>query len=345
MVFGDVSRLDDLTLLARVVGAQGRCNRAVAELLVHLAEVDERRLHAREGFSSMHAYCVEALGMSEGAAYKRIAAARVGRRFPTVVEAVGEGRLHLSAVALLAPRLTEENHRALMADAFGKSKREVEKVVARWFPRADAVTSVRRLPVRKSEQLSPGTVGLELKPSPPTPKPEPLSEGRFKVTFTGSQALVEKLEQAKALMSHANPDGDVATVVERALDVLVEQLTKRRFGADAVKPEQLSPGTVDSPPAKSAARTRYIPAAVRAAVYKRDEGCCSFVSPSGRRCESRRFLELHHEEPYARGGAHTESCLTLRCRLHNDLAAIDDFGEAHIRRHVQQRQQTQLLLE
>ncbi len=137
-------------------------------------------------------------------------------------------------------------------------------------------------------------------------------------------------------------------IVGPALDVLVEQLTKRRFGADAVKPAaepQLSPGTVDSPPAKTTERTRYIPAAVRAAVYKRDKGCCSFVSPSGRRCESRRFLELHHEQPYARGGAHTESCLTLRCRLHNDLAAIDDFGDAHIRQQVQKRQQTQLALE
>ena len=59
----------------------------------------------------------------------------------------------------------------------------------------------------------------------------------------------------------------------------------------------------------------------------------------------RRFLEPHHEEPFARGGAHTESCLTLRCRLHNDLAARDDFGDAHIRHQVQKRQQTQLALE
>ena len=99
-------------------------------------------LWAREGFSSMHACCVEALGMSEGAAYERARAARVGRRVPAVVEAVRDGRPHLSAVL----RLTAENHRALMAEASGKGKREVEEVVARWFPQPDSATSVRRLP-------------------------------------------------------------------------------------------------------------------------------------------------------------------------------------------------------
>ena len=53
----------------------------------------------------------------------------MGRRLPAVVEAVRDGRLHLSGVLLLAPRLTEENQRAPMAEAFGRSKREVEMVV------------------------------------------------------------------------------------------------------------------------------------------------------------------------------------------------------------------------
>ena len=67
-MFDEVRRLDDRTLLARVVDAQGRRNQALGALLVHLGEVDARRRWAREGYSSMHACCVEALGMSEGAA-------------------------------------------------------------------------------------------------------------------------------------------------------------------------------------------------------------------------------------------------------------------------------------
>ena len=241
----------------------------------------------------------------------------MGRRLPAVVEAVRDGRLHLSAVLLLAPRLTGENHRALMAEASGKSKREVEEVVARWFPRPDAATSVRRLPTAVRGE-----------------------SGRYKVSFAASQMLVDKLEEARALMSHVNPGGDVATVVERALSVLCEQLKKRRFGAGAVKPGgdgpeggSLAPGAARG----SGRRSRHVPAAVRAAVYRRDEGCCTFVGAGGRRCGARRLLELHHERPYARGGAHTEGCLTLRCRLHDDLAAREDFGEGHVRRRIDRR--------
>src|SRR5438477_5955878 len=69
-----------------------------ANLLAHIAEVDARRLYVPVGFSSMHAYCVQELGLSEDAAAKRIQAARVARRFPVFLTAVAEGRLHLTAV-------------------------------------------------------------------------------------------------------------------------------------------------------------------------------------------------------------------------------------------------------
>jgi hypothetical protein len=45
-----------------------------------------------------------------------------------------------------------------------------------------------------------------------------------------SRELKAKLEHARDLMSHANPTGDLAVVVERALDLLLHQLKSRRFG-------------------------------------------------------------------------------------------------------------------
>ena len=71
---------------------------------------------------------------------------------------------------------------------------------------------------------------------------------------------------------------------------------------------------------------RYIPAAVRRAVWKRDEGRCSYVDATGQRCRETGCLELHHEAADARGGPPTESNISLRCRAHNALAAEDDFG-------------------
>src|SRR5439155_13696569 len=85
-------------------------NRATtAALLAHIAEVDARRLYLPAGFPSIYLYCVHELRLSEEAAFKRIHAARTGRRFPALFAAPAEGRLHLSGVVMLAPHLTPEN--------------------------------------------------------------------------------------------------------------------------------------------------------------------------------------------------------------------------------------------
>lgn len=45
------------------------------------------------------------------------------------------------------------------------------------------------------------------------------------------------------------------------------------------------------------------------------------------RCCETRYLELHHLEPFGRGGQHATSNLVLRCAAHNRLAAEQDFGQ------------------
>src|SRR5690349_21467673 len=73
-------------------------------------------------------------------------------------------------------------------------------------------------------------------------------------------------------------------------------------------------------------RGRYVPAAERREVFRRDEGRCTFTDERGQRCREERYLELHHLKPFAPGGENVASNLTLRCAAHNALAAEDDFG-------------------
>src|SRR5688572_29715984 len=106
----------------------------VAAVLAHLAEVDARRLYVPLGYSSMHAYCVEEHRLSEDAAYKRIQAARAAREFPILFTELTEGRLHLTAVCLLAPHLTGKNAEELVRAAANRRKSEIENllVVCSW---------------------------------------------------------------------------------------------------------------------------------------------------------------------------------------------------------------------
>ena len=71
----------------------------------------------------MFTYCTQVLHLAEHAAYNRIEAARAARRFPAILKLLADGSVHLSAIRLLAPHLTQENHTDVLREASHKSKR------------------------------------------------------------------------------------------------------------------------------------------------------------------------------------------------------------------------------
>ncbi len=146
-------------------------------------------------------------------------------------------------------------------------------------------------------------------------KPIPLSPGRYALQVTVDQETFELLRQAKDLLGHLSPAGDLADVLKRALDVLVKQLEQRKF-AETSSPRGR----------RSHANGRYIPAEIKRAVRQRDGGRCTFVGDNGRRCETGSMLEFDHAKPVARGGQTTEDNLRLRCRAHNQFEADCVFG-------------------
>ena len=101
-----LSHLSDHDLLQSTVALLARDRDITAELLAHIAEIDARKLYLPAAYPSMRLYCVQEFGMSEDAAQRRIHAARAARKFPVLFDAVADGRLHLTAVNLLAPYLT-----------------------------------------------------------------------------------------------------------------------------------------------------------------------------------------------------------------------------------------------
>ena len=113
----DVAALGDQELLASLRQLLNQERSLSARLLVHLGEVDARGLYREHAYGSMFDYCVQALHLSEAEAYLRIRAARLARQFPRVLPMMASGELHLSAVKLLAPLLTDANADDLLAQA------------------------------------------------------------------------------------------------------------------------------------------------------------------------------------------------------------------------------------
>jgi hypothetical protein len=203
---GDVS---DGELQDRLKVLLRASSRTEARIATHLAEVDARRLHLL-GAPSLFQYCLVELGLSESEAWYRICAARTGRRFPLVFELLEQRALHLTAIALLAKYLTDENHRELLGEARGKTKQQLLEMLVQRFPKADVASHLRRIPR--------GAVAAG-----PTGTLEPRSTETYCLQLNASHELKAKLEQARDLMSHANPTGDLALVVERALELLIQK--------------------------------------------------------------------------------------------------------------------------
>lgn len=156
----------------------------------------------------------------------------------------------------------------------------------------------------------------------------PLTPERYKIQFTAGAALHMKLREARALLRHQIPDGDLEKVFDRALEVLLAHLRKQKLAATE-RPRQ-NP-RVDSDKASGITtsalpNSRHIPAAVKRAVWERDGGQCAFVSSGGRRCAEEDFVEFHHVVPYASGGRPTADNIELRCRAHNGYEAECVFG-------------------
>ena len=148
---GALHSISDDELLRRLGDLIQASRRVESDLVAHIAEVDGRRLYAREASPSMFAYCTEVLHLSEAAAYLRIAAARASREHPMLLEMLADGRLHLSGIARLAPHLTRENAEGLLKRAVHKSKRQIEELIAELVPRPDVPAVMRKLPASRGQ--------------------------------------------------------------------------------------------------------------------------------------------------------------------------------------------------
>jgi len=160
-VFWDLEHVSDTQLRSGLSSLLASDYRTEARIIAHIAEVEERKLHVKDGSPSLFDYCVRRLGLSESEAFHRLTAARIARRFPIVFSLIEQRQIHLTAVCLLRDYLTPENHRELLAEASNKTKLQVQELLARRFPAAGRgvvraqVAVTRRL--RSSRALSPTT--------------------------------------------------------------------------------------------------------------------------------------------------------------------------------------------
>ena len=318
------------------------------------------RLHCKD----LWHYLEKTLHLSAPSVFRRTRALHLFRTFPQVEAPLEDGRLNLTTLEILGRVATPENVDDLIVRFAFKTKREAEELEVSIQPRHPARDGLRKFPERPPPLLVPASslpsaaaraplsladshLGSSAAPAPasephPTrtpvllacPEPrgtvEPVARERWSLRVTLNSGRKKKLEQLKDLLSHKIPDGDLNAVFEEMLDCAIEKHGKRRGTVKPVRTRKTG-----LPPPTPGKRQR-IKAWVRREVLERDGHRCRYVSPAGTRCGSTRQLELHHRDGALVTGSSTPDELETHCKPHNQLAARDVFGRAHIEQRIQE---------
>jgi 5-methylcytosine-specific restriction endonuclease McrA len=370
-------KLTNDTLLSKTDFLAREERRITLELLEHLREVERRMLYAELGYGSLHDFCVKRLGLSEGSAQRRIQAMRLARELPEIRTAILEGNLSLTNAAKLQTAFQAQRRVAKKSEQASEANSQSEgtgRSEAGFHSNGNGTSSQSdgstELGIKEKREVLKAVTGLTQKECEaklhtllPSAFAETnrerirrIGENATEVRLVLSDAVLQKLERLRELLSHAVPNGSLLEIIERLADAEIACLEKkrglvsvtnaknnqeflsdtsrknpcatqsRRDGEETTRESQKkNPDTAPVPTEtklSSIHPRRAIPSALARAVWQRAKGTCE---TSG--CRSRFRLEIDHITPLSLGGTNEPENLRLLCRTHNLLEAKRRLGE------------------
>ncbi len=333
----NLQALSDSELLLQTKKAVTQEREATNFVLDHLREVEQRYLYAKLKYSSMFEYCTKELKYCNASAQLRIDAMRLSKDVPELKESLQNGSLNLSVIgtvqkfmrherAKYKKRYSPDQKRALLKQVEKKSKLETEQFFTGISPEF--------IPHEKKRVLSPTQTEIRLVADPELLELMELMKSKLiqKGNSDPSYADVfreglKKALKVKATFSEAqgpelenNKKSQTQTMATSPGEVV------KQSQAQATSPEEVKREVTQRP---------YISVLVRNEVSKKSQDQCTYISPiTKERCIVRRFLQIEHEIPFAKGGSSTAENLTLLCATHNRLKAIEEYGEIKMRKYI-----------
>ncbi len=342
--------LPDKQILSKITELVRRERSLTRGVLLHLIEIERRRLHLKLGYASMFDYCTTGLGYSSSAAARRIRTARCIARYPEVLALLKSNEVNLSTVSQVSRVLTPDNKATLLQRICGKSQREVGAIIAEYEPRPMPPDRVRPIVVQvPANALATGSSTEVVAAAAELPVvskcaeskyadsndlqsahcrsgselPQPSTEKRMHLSFSASEAFMAKLEKIRSLAWHKLPaNASLEQVFDLAMDCFIQKEDPRER---QTRREHLR-NRKETTAKKASTRSRHIAATVKDDVFVRDQSRCSHVGAAGKRCEATRALQIDHIEPFSRGGANSACNLRVLCAYHNRLEAERVLG-------------------
>ena len=279
-----------------------------------VAEIDRRQTFVEFGYGSIWEYLRRVHRQSDTMIHYRVRCAQAVNRFPQVVAPLREGRICMTTLAKLMEIMNDSNCDSLLAEALGKSKRDVERMIAKEKPREIPKDVTRAV---APTMTFPGKSTSEIAPSPV--QTERLTETVSRKHMNVDREYEDMLEELRAELSHKMPGAAEFEILKECMRVTLKQLKKKK-------------GIVDKPRATKVGKNGRISNSVKRIVEKRDQGKCQWRSEDGGICSSTNRIQFHHKQDRGKGGQGTPDNVILLCQKHNLLAAEISWGEEYMDR-------------
>ena len=267
----------------KAVEIAGRFRQVEADLISILQEVEETRAFIKLGYTSLFSYCVQGLRLSESVASNFVTVSRKAREIPMLQSAIREGLLGVSKARKITSVLTTENQEEWLKKAQIFSSRQLEQEVAKVFPQ-----------MAVSERL------------------KFVAEDRLELRMGISKSLHDQLNRVQDLESQRTGR---SMTLEETLEVLASLYLEKKDPLERARRVLKKKALVDAP----ASVTGHVPAGILHRVRVRDLNRCTHKNSQGIRCESRRWIHVHHVKARALGGQNTVENLTLLCSAHHRM--------------------------
>jgi 5-methylcytosine-specific restriction endonuclease McrA len=294
------------------------------EILLHLQQVQLRKVDVDLGYDSLAAFCHQRLKMSRSTAWRRSLTVDLITRLPRVVDYLRDGRITMSALYKLEAYLEPASYVAVLDAAAGKEEDGIALLVESLKPRSAQMDLLGSTPANGAgtTEAAPARPAMVASATSPSPSRAP-SDLPWRTYFTMDRAFAAQIEEAKELLSNKLPGAGLDEILRESVVRLVRDLRRRRQGCDDPRPGRVPP------PAKG----RRIPAHMRREVFRRDgAGGCCFVGSDGKRCGSRHQLVIDHIVPVGKGGVTEVANLRVLCSVHNQHEADRIFGRDFMER-------------
>lgn len=269
---------------------------AESDLIRILRNVERLKIYRKLEKRSLFKYATECLKLDDAIAYALITIARKSATVPQLERAIVEKRLTASKASRIVSVLTPSNANELIQFAQNHTKSEVEFEMARRNPKAASRNRAK-----------------------------PISGEFVELQVTIKKETLEKLKRVESLLAQKGQDSGWGNLLDQALDQYIEKhdpvkkaerAQKRKLGPGRVKLKPI----VEKPSFTAYQKRTPLTAEQKHAVFARDQGRCTHMGSNSHRCNSDRWIQVHHIIPVSQGGTNALENLTTLCSFHHDLA-------------------------